>query len=288
MLDKIHKRMASLQKTIEKVASATDTPEIPKEIQDLIRDKFSFASDSNEKALEGAIALAKFGQYDRALAEFDALLHIDSHRMVAAKNIVRCHMSLEDFDGLIAKYGQWLTQEVFPEEQIANLKSFIQGMLDKKGIDKTLPDTAEAVAQETAEASEDMVMLELETPEEEIEMADLPEKEVEVAEPLIELPEEEDAGRAGGGFDRCQFHRDHPRIRNAKRQIRRTRRQFPIRQKNQLDHFRQTQGFVGSFATGRQAERCPVLFAVCDVYRCLCRYRKHQNRHRAQAGRFQY
>ena len=106
LLSKIDKRLASLEKVIEKVESAPDQPEMTAQIQDLIKAKFSFAADGEEKALEGAIALAKFGQYERALKEFDELIKTESHRMVAAKNIIRCHMSLDHPDNIISQYQQ--------------------------------------------------------------------------------------------------------------------------------------------------------------------------------------
>lgn len=140
LLEKIQKRIDSLQKNVEKIRSASAAPQISKEIQDLILDKFSFATDSNEKALEGAIALAKFGQYERALAEFNALLQTDSHRMVAAKNIARCFVSLADYTGLISQFHHWIDLDVFAENQLENLKVFVQGMLTKKGVDAGLLD----------------------------------------------------------------------------------------------------------------------------------------------------
>ena len=40
------------------------------------------------------MALAKFGQYESALKEFDGLLKGGIMPLVAAKNIIRCHLAL--------------------------------------------------------------------------------------------------------------------------------------------------------------------------------------------------
>ena len=66
-----------------------ESPALSPNAQELIKKLFSFSDkkDKDEAALEGAIALAKFGQFESALAEFSELIKKDSIRVIAAKNI---------------------------------------------------------------------------------------------------------------------------------------------------------------------------------------------------------
>lgn len=134
----ISKKVQAVKKELEAFEKAPKTPEMSREIQDLIKDKFSFAPDDTAGALEGAIALAKFGQFQRALTEFRRLLDIPDIRVPAEKNVIRCHISLESYDGGIAEFQRWSAGGDFDPAQLENLRMFFQGILDKRGIDRTL------------------------------------------------------------------------------------------------------------------------------------------------------
>jgi tetratricopeptide (TPR) repeat protein len=141
LIDGISKKVVSLKKEIEKLEQAPKTPEVSPQVQDLIKKLFSFSQDKDEDTIEldGAIALAKFGQYQRALAEFNKLIRKDSLRVDAAKNILRCHVALSSVDDAIAQYEKWLASDIFLSKQLDKLHVFFKGILDKEGIDKPLP-----------------------------------------------------------------------------------------------------------------------------------------------------
>lgn len=170
LIDGILKKTALLEKDIAKVEDAPKSPEVSSEVQDLIKKMFAFSAEKDEDsiALDGAIALAKFGQYERALKEFDELLKKESLRVVAAKNILRCHMALSSPDAAIAQYEQWLAGDIFVPNQVDKIRIFFEGILEKEGVETTLPTMAMP-----AEDSE----LVLEMPE-----VDAP----EIPEPVIE------------------------------------------------------------------------------------------------------
>jgi hypothetical protein len=67
--------------------------------------------------VEGAIALAKFGQYGRALDEFRSLLSEDAARPAAAKNILRCHISRQTYEDGVEEYRKWAADGVFSSSQ---------------------------------------------------------------------------------------------------------------------------------------------------------------------------
>jgi len=138
ILGGIAKKVRAVKKELDAFDQAPKTPEMTKEIQDLIKDKFSFAPDDTAGALEGAIALAKFGQFERALLEFRNLLDIPDIHVPAAKNIVRCHISLETYDEGIEEFQRWSAGGDFDSAQLENLRIFFQGILDKRGIDRTI------------------------------------------------------------------------------------------------------------------------------------------------------
>ncbi|MBU0987336.1 MAG: hypothetical protein KKH68_08800 [Proteobacteria bacterium] len=140
----IQNKIHALHKDIHKVVEASDIPEVSAKVQDLIKQLFAFSAnqDPDTTALDGAMALAKFGQYDRALLEFNELLKKDSIRVVAAKNIFRCHVALASIDAAVDQYEQWLSGDIFTPAELNKLRIFLQGMLKKEGVQKTLQTAA--------------------------------------------------------------------------------------------------------------------------------------------------
>lgn len=136
----ISEKINALKKDLTKVHEAPKKPEVSTKVQDLIKKMFLFSAKKDEDtvALDGAIALAKFGQYNKALKEFNELLKKDSLRVVAAKNILRCHMALASAEDAIAQYEQWHAGDIFNKNQLDKLSVFFENILAKEGIDKTL------------------------------------------------------------------------------------------------------------------------------------------------------
>ncbi len=143
LIDAVSKKIQRLKDEIQRIENAPKKPEVSAQIQDLIKKLFTFTPNLNEdaRALEGAVALAKFGQFKRAILEFKALLKRDSLRVAAAKNIIRCHMALSSVDDAVAEYEQWLSEDIFLPNQLQRLWTFFENMLNKEGIDRILPQT---------------------------------------------------------------------------------------------------------------------------------------------------
>lgn len=108
------------------------------EKQNIIKNEFSFSRDKDTATLEGAIALARFGQYKRSLSEFAKLLNNDALRVIAAKNILRCHIAISSPDNAISQYEEWVSVDAFPAKHIEKVKAFLEGILAKKGIQSKL------------------------------------------------------------------------------------------------------------------------------------------------------
>ncbi|MCP3950809.1 MAG: hypothetical protein GY697_01105 [Desulfobacterales bacterium] len=169
LLTGIAAKLKSLDAMIEKVEAAPDTPEIGEESQELIKKLFSYAKTEDEDAvaLEEAITLTKFGQYEKAIKDFTVLLTKESVRLVAAKNIIRCFIASENIDGGIEQFREWLGGDVLSQDHLKKLKLFFQNIIDKKGLDVTVPDTAAVTADEEPDLELDLEATASESAEEE-------------------------------------------------------------------------------------------------------------------------
>jgi hypothetical protein len=134
---------------------APKKPEMSTNIQDLIKKMSSFSPDLDEdaKALEAAVTLAKFGQFKRAISEFNTLLKKDSTRIPAAKNILRCHIALYSIDDAVAQYQRWLSEDAFHPDQLDKLRIFLENQLKREGVAKILPKTKDQIIEIPAEES---------------------------------------------------------------------------------------------------------------------------------------
>ena len=141
LMNGISKKILALKEDIIKIEKAPKKPEVSAKMQDLIKKMVSLSPDKNEdlKALDGAIALAKFGQTKRAISEFNELIETDSLRVVAAKSMLRCHMALSSMDEAVAQYEQWISDHRFSTIQLDKLRVFLENILKKEGVEKKLP-----------------------------------------------------------------------------------------------------------------------------------------------------
>lgn len=141
LLNAISDKINALDDTKKKVDTGPTSPELSKKAQDLIKNLFSFSEnvDEDSAALEGAVALAKFGQFDRAINELTALLNKDNLRVDAAKNILRCHLTTNTTEEAINIYHQWHSEDLFQPNQLELVRVYLGDALQKKGVEATLP-----------------------------------------------------------------------------------------------------------------------------------------------------
>jgi hypothetical protein len=67
------------------------------------------------------------------------LLRKDTFRIVAAKNIIRCHLALNLTENAVSQYKQWLSSGLFPAEDLGKVRFFLENVLEKKGHHVDLP-----------------------------------------------------------------------------------------------------------------------------------------------------
>lgn len=154
LLNVITKKIQVLNDKINRIENESVAVELPENVQNIIKNKFAFSKDDDAGDLEGAIALAKFGQFERALKEFNELIKRDAVRVEAAKNIIRCHKALDSLDDAITRYQEWLSENFFTLSQLNKLRVFFQGILDSRGIDVTLPEKMDATLPEIREMAD--------------------------------------------------------------------------------------------------------------------------------------
>jgi tetratricopeptide (TPR) repeat protein len=141
LIKAIGSKVASLDSDSDALENET-SPQLSPKAQDLIKKLFSFSEkkDRDEAALEGAIALAKFGQFEGALEEFKTLIEGDTHRLVAAKNIMRCHFALNANETAVAQFKEWQAGDLFTPDQLKAIRASLEDHLARQGVDLELPE----------------------------------------------------------------------------------------------------------------------------------------------------
>lgn len=127
LLNAVVQKINEIEETAQKVESAPTTPEMAPQVQTLIKNLFTFSTENDPdiKALEGAITLAKFGQVERAIFEFNNLLKRDKVRLVAAKNIIRCYHLLSQPAKAVETYHEWLSNAFFTSGELHGVRNFL-------------------------------------------------------------------------------------------------------------------------------------------------------------------
>lgn len=143
LLTSIARKIKHLKEEIAQLEKAPAAQEMSEQVQEIIRTKFAFAKDSDAAELEGALALAKFGQYQKAIEELKKVLgakEAPDMRLAAAKNLIRCYAALDGLEEAAKIYQNWLGTDLFPQKHLESLRAFFQQVLDRKSVDIQLPE----------------------------------------------------------------------------------------------------------------------------------------------------
>jgi tetratricopeptide (TPR) repeat protein len=139
LIDSLNKRISAVTETLDEIDKATDIPELSEDLQKLISNLFSFSKDRDVAAVEGAIALAKFGQYEKAFTEFQRLIDERIQPLMAAENMLRCQMYFISPERVLEQFKKWTLYPSFTKNELNSLREFIAKMFDKEGIKLDLP-----------------------------------------------------------------------------------------------------------------------------------------------------
>jgi len=151
----VRDKIQTLEENLAAEKEDTREPALSEKQQNMIKDLFSVSQTKEAAKVEGAVALAEFGQYERALEEFHALLKEGTLPVVAAKNILRCYMELSCPDEAVSQFREWVTAgDVLTPQELKLIRGFVQNLLERKGIRRELPPLVET-SQTESQTSED-------------------------------------------------------------------------------------------------------------------------------------
>jgi hypothetical protein len=135
LIDALKSKLRAVEKILEEVEQDKGSPELSEEVQELITRLFSFSENKDAALMEGAIALAKFGQYEKALEAFQGL--------ITEGIMPLCHMTLSTPDAAITQFKQWMSQDKFSGKELAYLRTSLETALKKQGTNVDLPQVEE-------------------------------------------------------------------------------------------------------------------------------------------------
>jgi len=151
-MEALKSKIQRVEDELREVEEAPDVHEVPQGVQDLIGRLFSFSQNKDMAAVEGAVALAKFGQIDRAVAEFQRLIKEGILPRLAATNLLSCHLTHGSPESAVSQFQQWVSLQALPWEDMEYLRGYLQSALEKKGIAVALPALPKKSAPEKIEA----------------------------------------------------------------------------------------------------------------------------------------
>ncbi|MBW2608887.1 MAG: hypothetical protein JRC68_00890 [Deltaproteobacteria bacterium] len=161
IIDAIKEKIREVDEKLTEIEESTDTPELAQEVQSLISNLFSFSKNKDTAAIEGAVAMAKFGQYEKALEEFEMLINEGALPLMAAMNMLRCHLSLATPEAAITQFKRWVSRDELGQGDLRYLRNFISDQLEKRGIKTELPQVGEIISGEKKTEEVDEGVLDL-------------------------------------------------------------------------------------------------------------------------------
>ncbi len=136
LINAITKKVTALDSGIVKWDKSEVIPEVSTKVQDLIKNLFTANASKDSSAiqsLKSAITLAKFGQYTRAIEEFNQLVAVEEVSLNAAKNALKCIIEISSLEDAVAQFHKWENKGEFPGEQGPAVKKFLKAIITKKG-----------------------------------------------------------------------------------------------------------------------------------------------------------
>jgi adenylate cyclase len=82
LVDAVKEKVQAVESELADLDLDSEAPDLPRELQELIGRLFSFSKDQDVAAIESAVALAEFGQYEKSLAEFEKVVNQGRHSNV--------------------------------------------------------------------------------------------------------------------------------------------------------------------------------------------------------------
>jgi tetratricopeptide (TPR) repeat protein len=158
LLGSLSRKLSAVKAEIQRVEGGPADREMSEQVQQIIRNKFVFGTTGDAADLEGAVVLAKFGQFARALEEFRPLLAREAVQMEAARGMIRCYAALERLREGAEEFRNWMGAGLFERSDMETLRALLQELLDRRKSGISLPeisgDGPAAVAEAPPEGGE--------------------------------------------------------------------------------------------------------------------------------------
>jgi tetratricopeptide (TPR) repeat protein len=156
---RISEQVNILKAEAAKVSALENTPNLTAVEQQVVQNAMGGPEKQSrgEAKFQVAATLMGFGQFNKALSEFDALLHQSEYRVSAAKNILRCQIAVGSSELAVRQYNQWLENEAFSEEELDTIRIFLEGILRRKGSQERLARRSAKPAEEASFPEEEEV-----------------------------------------------------------------------------------------------------------------------------------
>lgn len=160
LVSAVEKKISEVEDQLTAVDKAPVAPQLPEEVQDLIKKQFAFSGDKKKAAFEGAMALAKFGQYEKALVEFENLLEKGIMPRIAAKNILTLYITYDTPEKAIKQFDDWINKKTLSLKELRYIRDILDESLKNKGIEVELPKLGPSAPKkkEAKKADEDDVL----------------------------------------------------------------------------------------------------------------------------------
>lgn len=152
----VRERLSDVKRDLAEIQSAPSTPDLSPQLQNLIKKLFTFSKTKEVGAIEGAMALAKFGQYEEAVTELQRLLKEGILPTVTAKNILRCYLSLSLPQAAVAQFKEWMRNDTLSKEDLKYVRDFLVSALKNKGINEQVPPLSGEI-QRTVKSQDDFL-----------------------------------------------------------------------------------------------------------------------------------
>jgi hypothetical protein len=131
-LERLHNRMQRMENE-----PAVYTP--PDAVIEVMKRHFCASADREEAALEGAAALAEFGQYDHAVEEFAKLIKTPKTRLEASKHMIRCHLEKGRTAEASALLRHWHNSGLMNRDEWLTLQRYVKELVAEKRLCVEVP-----------------------------------------------------------------------------------------------------------------------------------------------------
>jgi len=140
LVEGVKSKIRAVNRSLNELKDTMEKPELSEELQHLIKKLFCFSLTKEASAIEGAVALAKFGQYEQALKEFHKLLEQGVLPLVIAKNMIKCYAALRIPEAALVQFSKWKTRDFFSREDLKYIRAFLKTSLEKEGFKVEIPE----------------------------------------------------------------------------------------------------------------------------------------------------